>query len=225
MGAATIAQSASQPADWQLVAGQWQQAIQSLQAIPQGDPNYEPAQAKLAEYQQNLAIAQQKAGAQAAPSPQAVASPASNEETYALSSEASPTANPAAAGMPNCNGVAAPRINDVGNLTRLTFQLAEVDEFDGGVGAPEPGEKYLFGCFTNHSNQMIAGIRMGYSYSSGGSMGGGMSSLNFRGDAIAPGQTVLVRSHFTFDPNVRQVEIGEISTSAGSVALNRTVSP
>ncbi|HEY9644779.1 MAG TPA: hypothetical protein V6C88_00335 [Chroococcidiopsis sp.] len=59
--AATLAQSAQSIDDWNLVVSQWQQAIALLQQVPAADPNYATAQEKIATYQGNLQIAQQKA--------------------------------------------------------------------------------------------------------------------------------------------------------------------
>ncbi|NJL00446.1 MAG: Caspase domain-containing protein [Spirulinaceae cyanobacterium SM2_1_0] len=64
MGAATLAQSARTENDWRLVAGQWQRAIALLTALPPTAPQHQAAQAKIAEYQQNLATAQQRSGAE-----------------------------------------------------------------------------------------------------------------------------------------------------------------
>jgi len=61
-GAATLAQSAQTENDWRLVAGQWQKAIALLQSLPAAHPQYQQAQAKIAEYQRNLAVAQQRSG-------------------------------------------------------------------------------------------------------------------------------------------------------------------
>ncbi len=78
-GAATLTQSAQTAADWQLVASQWQRAIALLQSLPADHPQYQAAQAKIAEYQQNLAVAQQRSSGggavAAAPPPAAAPSP------------------------------------------------------------------------------------------------------------------------------------------------------
>lgn len=60
MGAATIAQSAILPDDWKLVANQWQQAIALLKSVPASHPQKALAQKKIAEYQSNLAYANQQ---------------------------------------------------------------------------------------------------------------------------------------------------------------------
>ena len=59
-GAATITQSAVSRGDWQLVVGQWQQAIALLKAVPPKSPHRTTAQRKIQEYQKNLAYAQQR---------------------------------------------------------------------------------------------------------------------------------------------------------------------
>ncbi|MDJ1180466.1 retropepsin-like aspartic protease [Roseofilum sp. BLCC_M91] len=75
-GAASIAQSAASPGDWQLVARQWQQAIALLQQIPPQSPNHTLAQQKINEYQQNLTYAQtqtQTVSPSPSPSPEIIA--------------------------------------------------------------------------------------------------------------------------------------------------------
>lgn len=59
--ALSISESAQSPEDWKLVASRWQQAIKLLQAVPANSPHQAIAKTKLAEYQKNLAVAQQKA--------------------------------------------------------------------------------------------------------------------------------------------------------------------
>lgn len=56
----SISQTARTTDDWRLVAGRWQQAIDLLQSVPEGSEAYEQAQAKVAEYQRNLQVAQAK---------------------------------------------------------------------------------------------------------------------------------------------------------------------
>ncbi len=71
--AVVLGQSAQSSADWQLAVGRWQQAVDLMRQVPSGDPNYTQAQAKVQEYQQNLAAAQRRADDQpavtAAPAP------------------------------------------------------------------------------------------------------------------------------------------------------------
>jgi hypothetical protein len=59
--AATLAQTARSQKDWDLVTSQWIQAIAAMQAVPPDHPRRAYAQKKVAEYLQNLVIAQQKA--------------------------------------------------------------------------------------------------------------------------------------------------------------------
>ncbi|MGC9505202.1 hypothetical protein [Baaleninema sp.] len=68
MGAATFARSAQSESDWQLVASQWQRAIELLKTVPETHPHGDKAQEKITQYQQNLAIAQQNAERAANPS-------------------------------------------------------------------------------------------------------------------------------------------------------------
>lgn len=55
------AQTAKSKEDWASIAQTWQQAIEAMQAVPDGDPNFAVAQKKVAEYQKNLNYAQQNA--------------------------------------------------------------------------------------------------------------------------------------------------------------------
>ncbi|MBX2864257.1 MAG: hypothetical protein KTR27_11965 [Leptolyngbyaceae cyanobacterium MAG.088] len=59
MQAATLTQTANTSDDWSLVADLWQQSIMVLESVPEGDPNYSIAKAKVTEYSGNLAYAQQ----------------------------------------------------------------------------------------------------------------------------------------------------------------------
>lgn len=59
--AAILARKAQSQQDWGLVASQWIQAIEALQAIPADSPRRAFAQKKVTEYLQNLRVAQQKA--------------------------------------------------------------------------------------------------------------------------------------------------------------------
>lgn len=60
MSAAVIAQSAIAKDDWDLVANQWQIAIELMKTVPGSNPNYAKSQQKITEYQRNLAIAKQQ---------------------------------------------------------------------------------------------------------------------------------------------------------------------
>ncbi|MEM6592600.1 MAG: retropepsin-like aspartic protease, partial [Cyanobacteria bacterium P01_C01_bin.73] len=57
----TFSRRASSPDDWRLVASRWQQAIDLMAAVPEGDPNRAIAQQKVQEYQSNLQAAQRRA--------------------------------------------------------------------------------------------------------------------------------------------------------------------
>jgi predicted aspartyl protease len=56
-----LGQSAQSQEDWQLAVGRWQQAVDLMKQVPAASPNYAQAQAKVQEYQRNLAAAQQRA--------------------------------------------------------------------------------------------------------------------------------------------------------------------
>lgn len=60
-GAITISQSAVSREDWKLVASYWQQAITSLKNVPTASPQHSLATQKLAQYEQSLAEAKEKA--------------------------------------------------------------------------------------------------------------------------------------------------------------------
>lgn len=71
--AATIAQSAQSPSDWQLVSSRWQEAIELLQKVPSSSSLHAIAQSKIAQYQRNQRIAQQRiTRPRPSPSPEAV---------------------------------------------------------------------------------------------------------------------------------------------------------
>jgi hypothetical protein len=59
--AATLTQTAKSKADWKKVATHWDQAIARMEAVPAEHPKHAVAQTKVAEYQKNLAYAQQNA--------------------------------------------------------------------------------------------------------------------------------------------------------------------
>lgn len=58
--AATIAQSAQSPEDWNLVETQWQQAVEMLKTVPTGSAVHQQAQTKISEYQDNAGVAKQQ---------------------------------------------------------------------------------------------------------------------------------------------------------------------
>lgn len=60
MRAATQAQTAKTKTEWNLVADDWGKSISLLKQVPQSDPNYQKAQQKITEYQNNQAIAKKK---------------------------------------------------------------------------------------------------------------------------------------------------------------------
>ncbi|NER48325.1 MAG: aspartyl protease [Symploca sp. SIO1A3] len=60
-GAITIAKSAVSRDDWDLVASQWQRAIDLLKSVPASDANYANAQQRLPQYQRFMAEAKTKA--------------------------------------------------------------------------------------------------------------------------------------------------------------------
>lgn len=56
----TIGKSAQSKDDWRLVAKRWQQAIDLMKTVPVSNPHHAQARQKLAQYQRNLAFAQQQ---------------------------------------------------------------------------------------------------------------------------------------------------------------------
>ncbi|HEY9606929.1 MAG TPA: retroviral-like aspartic protease family protein [Allocoleopsis sp.] len=60
LSAESIGQSAQSPDDWRLVISRLQEAIKLLNQIPSSSPYHAPAQSKLAQYQKNLRLAQQR---------------------------------------------------------------------------------------------------------------------------------------------------------------------
>ncbi|MEL6230595.1 MAG: retropepsin-like aspartic protease [Cyanobacteria bacterium J06627_3] len=63
-GAVTLGQQAKSPDDWDLIVGRWEQAIEKLKAVPADHQHYSTAQAKIKDYERNLAQAQQRLSAQ-----------------------------------------------------------------------------------------------------------------------------------------------------------------
>ncbi|MDY6806089.1 MAG: hypothetical protein SXA11_20120 [Cyanobacteriota bacterium] len=60
-GAAVKAGTAQTRAEWNEVANEWQRAIDLMKEVPQDNPNYQTAQQKVQEYQNNLNVAKQRA--------------------------------------------------------------------------------------------------------------------------------------------------------------------
>ena len=61
--AAELTQAAESSWEWQTVATAWEEALNLLKAIPESSSNYQSAQAKIEEYEGNLAYAQTNVGA------------------------------------------------------------------------------------------------------------------------------------------------------------------
>ncbi|NEQ36256.1 MAG: hypothetical protein F6K40_08150 [Okeania sp. SIO3I5] len=59
--AAQKAQTAKTKSEWNAVATDWQKAVDLMKKVPESDPNYQTAQTKVLEYQNNLDIAKQRA--------------------------------------------------------------------------------------------------------------------------------------------------------------------
>ncbi|OZH53023.1 hypothetical protein AFK68_20530, partial [Hydrocoleum sp. CS-953] len=59
--AAQKAQTAQTKSEWNAVASDWQKAVDLMKKVPESDPNYQTAQTKVLEYQNNLDIAKQRA--------------------------------------------------------------------------------------------------------------------------------------------------------------------
>jgi hypothetical protein len=66
-GAAEATQTAKSFDEWRAVAALWQQAVDSMAAVPPDDESYSVAQQKTEEYQANLNYAKQNAGLTAVP--------------------------------------------------------------------------------------------------------------------------------------------------------------
>ncbi|MGG6297761.1 hypothetical protein ACQ4M4_25495 [Leptolyngbya sp. AN02str] len=60
MNAANLTQTASFTSEWRQIVEQWEAAIQHLANVPKSSPNYETAQAKIAEYSKNQTYAQER---------------------------------------------------------------------------------------------------------------------------------------------------------------------
>lgn len=87
-----FSQTARSPDEWRLVASRWQQAIDLLESVPEGDPNRANAQQKIGEYQRNFQYAQQQAEQIIAASQAPITVPSSNSRTAQPTPQAAPTA-------------------------------------------------------------------------------------------------------------------------------------
>lgn len=112
--AATLTQTASNPQDWKTVAILWEEAIDLLKVVPEASSEYQAAQDKVAEYENNFEYAQVNAEAppppiaSSAPPPSAVTVPTQNPApSPAVEVRPTPTVSPAAASPP----VSAPTQN------------------------------------------------------------------------------------------------------------------
>ena len=59
--AAQKAQIAQRKSEWNAVASDWQKAVDLMKKVPESNPNYQTAQTKIIEYQNNLDIAKKRA--------------------------------------------------------------------------------------------------------------------------------------------------------------------
>ncbi len=59
--AAQKGQTAKTKSEWNVVVNEWQKAVDFMKEVPESNPNYEKAQAKITEYQKNLDIVKQRA--------------------------------------------------------------------------------------------------------------------------------------------------------------------
>ncbi|MDY7006270.1 MAG: hypothetical protein SWX82_20695 [Cyanobacteriota bacterium] len=59
--AAQKAQTAQTKSEWNAVANDWQKAVDLMKEVPESNPNYQTAQTKVLEYQNNLDVAKQRA--------------------------------------------------------------------------------------------------------------------------------------------------------------------
>jgi predicted aspartyl protease len=91
----TISQSAQSLDDWRLVANRWQQAIALMQDVPPTSPHHAEAQAKIAEYQSNLAYAQEQANRPltAPPSTTVTVTPSTGQRNPAPAAPTRPSAS------------------------------------------------------------------------------------------------------------------------------------
>jgi len=62
MEAAEVTQTAKTPEEWGKVADLWDKSIELMKAVPEASENYQTAQQKAIEYQENLEYAKQNAG-------------------------------------------------------------------------------------------------------------------------------------------------------------------
>lgn len=92
--AETIGESAQSAGDWQLAIARWQEAIGLLKKVPSSSSYHAIAQPKIAQYQRNLGVAQQKATRPGSSTPSKTEIPISPGAVFEPSSPTpSPTPN------------------------------------------------------------------------------------------------------------------------------------
>ncbi|MBD2459739.1 hypothetical protein H6G89_01665 [Oscillatoria sp. FACHB-1407] len=181
-------QSAASVDDWIMVSHKLEKAIQLLQAVPASSANYDTAQTRIVELQEQLAIAQRNTN-QTIPRDVGLSAAVSSTETQTVGSGRCPSISTTPESLPV-------------EINQVDFQGANDDS----------GADYLIGCITNHTSQPITQLSLIYKATSANAPD---IFRTGREDIIPvevqPGQTVAFRSSFTINPLFQTVEIQGIS--------------
>lgn len=182
--AVSLNRSAHALNDWQLVAERWQSAIAQLQTVATADPNYDKAQAKVSEYQSNLAYAQQRASRFSG--------------DYFLYPVELPAIQPAASAALACTPIGA--VNEAPlSFTQLGFRA-----MDSG--------RQLIGCLTNHTDQPLTHIALTYQASSDRDQAFLQAGFDYlQVGVLQPGQTAPFQSQFALPSHVTQLHLSRVA--------------
>lgn len=172
--------------DWRLVAEQWQSAIAQLQTVSTADPSYDKAQAKLTEYQSNLAYAQQRASRFSG--------------DYFLYPVELPSIQPAAM---TAADLACIPINAV-NGAPLSFTQLGFRAMDSG--------RQLVGCLTNHADQPLTHIALTYQATSDQDKNFLQAGFDYlQVGVLQPGETAPFQSQFAVPSHVTQLHLSRVA--------------
>lgn len=134
IGAATIAQSSTGKGDWDLVVDRWQESIKLLRTVPKSNSNYEIAQKKIKEYQQNLNAAQENV--------KKILNASSGVTQQALNTSPNAKPNQIQSGFTTSGSLAVPA-----NPTEVMQAFTE-QYFDATINKGSNGDEYWCSDFT-----------------------------------------------------------------------------
>lgn len=184
--AVSLNRSAHALNDWQLVAERWQSAIAQLQTVATADPDYDKAQAKVSEYQSNLAYAQQRASRFSG--------------DYFLYPVELPSIQPAAL---TASALACTPIGTV-NDAPLSFTQLGFRAMDSG--------RQLIGCLTNHADQPLTHIALTYQATSEQNQDFLQAGFDYlQVGVLQPGQTAPFQSQFALPSHTTQLHLSRVA--------------